>query len=176
VSPLPSLLLMQPKKCAVHQLRRVPNAAVAKQGISGQGGEQVAHGGFDLDVFAAAALRQLAQKMRQQQLGALLPQACGLFQRLPGPLQRHHQCVARSLAQPQVALAAVLIAPVPAHAAQQLFQDVWANGAMPLVAQRLASFGQMQGNAPGTIGIWGGFPHQGDQRGFKLYGLRQSLL
>jgi len=46
---------------------------------------------------------------------------------------------------------------------------------MPLVTQRLAGLGQMQGNAPGTIGIGRGFAHQGDQRVFKLCGLRQPL-
>ena len=123
-----------------------------------------------------ATLWQLAQKMPQQQLGALMPQVCCLFQRLPGPLQRHHQRVARGLAQPQVALAAILIAPVTAHAAQQLFHDVGANCAVPLIAERLTGLGQMQGNASGTFGIGGGFAHQGDQRGFKLCGLRQPLL
>ena len=47
---------------------------------------------------------------------------------------------------------------------------------MPLIAERLAGLRQMQGHAPGTIGIGGGFAHQGDQRGFKLCGLRQPLL
>lgn len=170
------LLLVQPQKCAVHQLGHVLNAAATQQGVSGQGGEQIAHCGFDLDVLAAAAIRQLAQKMPQQQFGALPPQACRLFQCLPGPLQCHHQCVARSLAQPQIALATILIAPVTAHAAQQLFHDVGSHGAVPLIAERLTGFGQMQGNASGTFGIGGGLAHQGDQRGFKPCGLRQPLL
>ncbi|MNE85323.1 hypothetical protein D3C80_1823100 [compost metagenome] len=56
-------LLMQPQKCALHQFCHVLNAAAAQQRVSCQGGEQVTHRRLDLDVLAAAPLRQLAQKV-----------------------------------------------------------------------------------------------------------------
>ena len=164
------LLLVQPEQGALHQLGHVANAAAAQQGVAVQRGEQIAHRGFDLDVLAAAALGHLAHKMRQQQLGGLPAQDCRLFQHLPGPLQRHHQRVARDLAQPQVARAAVLVAPVARHAAQQPLHDVGANCRHAPVAQRLAGVGQDAGECPPHLGIGRGFAHQGDQLGFELCG------